>query len=83
MLHGVGQHLRSLPRRTATTPDVAVERQIERYREMTGEERLRIALDLHAFSCEVAREGIRHQFPQADAATVERRLQQRMEAARR
>ena len=65
------------------TPDVAVERQIERYRGMTGEERLRIALDLHAFSCDIAREGIRHQFPQADEAEVECRLRQRMEAARR
>jgi hypothetical protein len=44
------------------TPDQALERQIERYRAMTGEERLRIALDLHAFSCDVAREAIRRQY---------------------
>jgi hypothetical protein len=50
---------------------------------MTGEERLRIALDLHALSCDVACEGIRHQFPQADDAEVERRLRQRIEACRR
>ena len=47
------------------------------------EQRLRIALDLHAFSCDMAREGIRHQFPDADEAEVERRLRQRLEAAYR
>jgi hypothetical protein len=40
------------------SPDEDLRRQIERYRAMTGEERLRIALDLHALSCDVAREGI-------------------------
>lgn len=49
---------------------------------MTGEDRLRIALDLHAFSCDVAREGIRRQFPEADQAEVERRLRQRLELSR-
>jgi hypothetical protein len=65
------------------TPEEALARQIERYRQMTGEERLKIALDLHAFSCEMAREGIRHQFPGADHADTERRLRQRLEAAYR
>ena len=65
------------------TPEVAVERQMELYREMTGEERLRIALDLHARSCDTAREEIRRQFPQVEEAEVDRRLRQRMEAARR
>jgi hypothetical protein len=65
------------------TPDVAIERQIQHYRMMTGEERLRIALDLHAFSCEMAREGIRHQFPDADEVEVERRLRERLEVANR
>ena len=46
---------------------------------MTGEERLSIALDLHALSCDVAREGIRHQYPQADEIEVERRLRHRLE----
>jgi hypothetical protein len=65
------------------SPETALERQIERYRAMTGEERLRIALDLHALACDLAREGIRHQFPAADDAEVELRLRQRLEAARR
>ncbi len=65
------------------TPEAALERQLEIYRAMTGEQRLKIALDLHEFSCEVAREGIRHQFPDADADEVERRLRERIEAGRR
>lgn len=65
------------------TPDAALERQTKRYRAMTGEQRLKIALDLHAFSCDVAREGIRRQFPDADEAEIERRLRQRLEAAYR
>jgi hypothetical protein len=64
------------------TPDEALKRQIELYRKMTGEQRLAIALDLHALSCEVAREGIRRQFPNADAAEVERQLRRRLELAR-
>lgn len=32
----------------------------ERYRQTTGEERLKIALDLHELSCDIAREAIRH-----------------------
>jgi hypothetical protein len=65
------------------TPETAIAHQIERYRCMTGEERLKIALDLHAFSCELAREGIRHQFPNAQEAEIDRRLRQRLEAAYR
>lgn len=64
---------------TATT---ALEKQIERYRKMTGEQRLAVALDLHELSCDVAREGIRRQNPRADAAEVERLLRHRLELAR-
>jgi hypothetical protein len=60
-------------------PEAAVQRQIERYRSMTGEQSLRISLDLHTLSCEVAREGIRHQFPHADEAEVDRQLRRRLE----
>ena len=59
----------------------ALDRQVERYREMTGEQRLAIALELHELSCEIAREGIRHQHPEADAAEVERLLHRRIELA--
>lgn len=64
------------------TPEDALQRQIERYRAMTGEERLRIALNLHALSCDISREGIRRQFPQADEAEVERQLRLRLQASR-
>ena len=60
----------------------ALTKQIERYRSMTGEQRLAIALDLHEMSCEIAREGIRRQHPNADAAEVERLLRRRLELAR-
>jgi hypothetical protein len=62
-------------------PDRALNQQIERYRRMTGEQRLRIALELQ-LSCNVAREGIRRQNPNADEAAVERLLRQRLELAR-
>ncbi len=64
------------------TAAAALDKQIERYRRMTGEERLGIALELHELSCEIAREGIRHQHPQADAGEVERLLHRRLELVR-
>jgi len=60
----------------------ALKRQIEGYRRMTGEQRLALALDLHELSCDVAREGIRRQHPNADAEEVERLLRQRIELSR-
>lgn len=63
-------------------PAHALKEQIERYRRMTGEQRLAIALELHEMACDVAREGIRQQNPQADAAEVERLLRHRLELAR-
>ncbi len=64
------------------TPQAALDEQIERYRRMTGEQRLAIALDLHELSCDIAREGIRRQHPKADADEVERLLRRRLELAR-
>jgi Rv0078B-related antitoxin len=64
------------------TPAAALEEQIRRYRLMTGEQRLKIALDLHEMSCEIARAGIRHQHPGADAAEVERLLHARLKLVR-
>jgi hypothetical protein len=63
-------------------PETAVQEQIARYRKMTGEQRLAIALDLHELACDVARAGIRSHHPGADDAEVERRLRQRLELAR-
>ena len=73
---------RQLDYRRPVTAAAALEKQIDRYRKMTGEQRLAIALDLHELSCDVAREGIRRQNPTADAAQVERLLQRRLELAR-
>ena len=64
------------------SPQAALDFQIESYREMSGEERLAIALDLHELSCDVAREGIRAQHPDADEKEIERRLQHRLNLAR-
>jgi len=62
------------------TAATALDKQIERYRHMTGEQRLAVALDLHELSCDIAREGIRRQNP--NAAEVERLLRQRIELER-
>jgi hypothetical protein len=64
------------------TAATTLDRQIECYRRMTGEQRLAVALDLHELSCDIAREGIRRQNPRADAAEVERLLRHRLELAR-
>jgi hypothetical protein len=64
------------------SPQAALDFQIGRYREMSGEDRLAIALDLHEFSCDIAREGIRAQHPEADEDEVERLLQRRLTFAR-
>ena len=64
------------------TPDAALQKQIERYRAMTGEQRLIIALELHDLACNVAREGIRRQFPAATPDEVEQHLRRRIELSR-
>jgi Rv0078B-related antitoxin len=64
------------------SPDAAVQAQIERYRRMTGQERLNIALDLHEFACEVSRAGIRRQFAGAADEEVERQLRRRIQMGR-
>lgn len=65
------------------TPQDALDRQIAMYRQMTGEQRLKIALDLHEFACEISRAGIRHQHPDADEKEVNRRLRERIKLSRR
>ena len=62
-------------------PNRALNVQIECYRRMTGEQRLAIALELHELSCDVAREGIRRQYPNASETEVERLLRRRLELA--
>ena len=64
-------------------PESAVRAQIEKYRAMTGEQRLAIALELHELACDIARAGIRTQHPDADAAEIERLLRERLKLERR
>jgi len=64
------------------TAATALEKQIQIYRRMTGEQRLAIALNLHEMSCEIAREGIRRQHPEASPKEVERLLRRRIELSR-
>ena len=64
------------------SPEAATRMQIERYRQMTCEERLGIALRLHELSCEMARIGIRRQHPGASEEEVNRLLRKRLELAR-
>jgi hypothetical protein len=64
------------------TPEAALNEQIERYRRMTGEQRLSLALEMHELACDVAREGIRRQHPEASPVEVERLLRHRLELAR-
>lgn len=63
------------------TPQNALQQQIARYRQMTGEERLAIALDLHELACDLARENIRDQHPAANEEEVEQLLHKRIELA--
>lgn len=65
------------------TPEAALQRQIDCYRRMTCEQRLEIALRLHALSCDLAREGIRRQYPNAGEDEVDLRLRRRLEMTRR
>ena len=58
--------------------DAALEQQIQQYRTMTGQQRLKIAIDLHEFACNIARAGIRRQFPTADDDEVEHELRRRI-----
>lgn len=64
------------------TAEQALEKQIARYRTMTREERVKVALGLHELACEMARLGIRRQNPAATPAEVEVMLRNRVALAR-
>lgn len=63
-------------------PSAALEAQIARYREMSGAQRLAIALELHEMACDIARAGIRRLHPKASAVEVEQQLRHRLTLAR-
>jgi len=62
-------------------PTEITQKQVDRYRQMTGEQRLLIALNLHEMSCEIARDGIRGRFPDATPDIVEAKLRERLRQA--
>jgi len=62
---------------------MALNKQFEHYRQMTGEQRLNVALELHEMSCDITRDGIRRQNPGAESfSELERLLRLRLELAR-
>ena len=63
------------------TPHESRKRQIEKYRLMSGEERLQVGLDLHELACEIARDSIRALLPNASVAEVEEELRLRRRMA--
>jgi hypothetical protein len=56
------------------TPEAAFQEQIKLYQQMTGEQRLAIALDMRETDCNLARERIHRLHPDADASKVEQLL---------
>lgn len=60
------------------SPSEAAQKQIEYYRRMTGEQRLKTALDLYELSCQISRDGIRHRYPEATPEFVEGKLHERI-----
>jgi hypothetical protein len=62
---------------TSTSLDID-QLQLEAYRKMTGEERLRIGLGLYEASVGIAREAIRGRFPNADEEFIEEKLRRRI-----
>ncbi len=65
------------------TPNASLEFQLARYREMTCEQRVALALRLHELACEMARLGIRRQHPDASADQIEELLHRRLELTRK
>jgi len=63
------------------TPSDFTPQQIERYRQMTGEVWLLIALILHEMPCEIARDGIRARYLNATPEAVELKLRERLRLA--
>jgi hypothetical protein len=65
------------------SPEDALQMQIERYRQMTPAERMRIGLDLHDLACRMSMAGIKRQFPNATPEQWTDELMRRLEMARR
>ena len=55
--------------------------QIQKYRQMSGNERLMVGLRLHELSCEIARDRIRASQPNASCEEVAQELRRRLKLA--
>jgi hypothetical protein len=64
------------------TPEAALQAQFERYRQMTHELGVMLALGLYELACEMAKFGIHRQHPHADEARVDVLLRERLKLAR-
>lgn len=62
--------------------NVTSDSQIKRYREMSGEERLAMALEMHEQDCDILRASIQAQHPGIDKFEVEKLFHRRISAAR-
>lgn len=65
------------------SPEDALQKQIEAYRRMTPDERQAVGFELSEFAREMAREGIRSQYPGATPEDVDRELKRRVMLAHR
>jgi hypothetical protein len=54
------------------------QKQLQAFRQMTGEQRLALALEMWRTACDVTRAGIRAQHPEFSAAQVEREIARRI-----
>jgi hypothetical protein len=64
-------------------PEATLQKQIERYHQLTGEQRLEIALRMHAEWLEAARTKYLTQFPEAAPSEIEEELRNRQRLAYR
>jgi hypothetical protein len=63
------------------TPKEGLQKQIEIYRAMTGQQRLQIAFDLYETSRALVRAGVRYQHPDWDEERVEQEVARRFRLA--
>ncbi len=65
------------------TPQEGLRKQIERYRRMTGAERLQIGFELYDLAHEMVRCSVRHQHPDWDEKQVTQEVLRRFSLAAR
>jgi signal transduction histidine kinase len=70
-------------RRPLMSPQAALQLQIDRYRQLTPSQRLRIGLELHDLVCKMSLAGIKRQHPHASEEQRTRELVRRLKMARR